>query len=162
MTPHSAIIASCVALGACTVGPDYERPAPVSAENRALQEVKNNENITVKQLPEKWWQLFDDPVLDALVTKSLEHNNDIRIAQANLKQARAALAGERASRLPLSDITASASQDRTAGTDQFPANTDDFYSVGFDASYEVDIFGGASRAIEARGRTIRHRRRRLM
>ncbi|QTD54445.1 efflux transporter outer membrane subunit [Parasphingorhabdus cellanae] len=144
-----AIALACFALGACAVGPDYERPAPLSKENRALLEARNNANITVKQLPDQWWQLFDDPVLDGLVEKALGHNNDIRVAFANLKQARAALFAERASRLPFSEVTASGVQERTAGTNRFPANVDDFYSAGFDASYEVDVFGGVSRAVEA-------------
>ncbi|WP_417622006.1 efflux transporter outer membrane subunit [Parasphingorhabdus sp.] len=143
---------SVITLSACTVGPDYRPPAALPDGSTTLTEARDNSNIVMAELPEKWWQLFDDPVLDRLVDKALRNNMDLRIASANLQRSRALLAEAGAGRLPVTTGSASATRQRTADN---PANgaigpaTMDFFSVGFDASYEIDIFGGVSRSIEA-------------
>lgn len=141
--------AAPLALAACAVGPDYERPAPLSPQASELTAAQGNAQVTAAPLPEHWWRLFDDPVLDRLVEKALAHNTDIRQAQANLKQARALLGAARASILPTSNVTGSATEQRISNPQiQNPIETE-FYQVGFDASYELDLFGRVSRSVEA-------------
>jgi NodT family efflux transporter outer membrane factor (OMF) lipoprotein len=140
--------ASLLALSACAVGPNYHAPKPLPAAETALGEVTGSTALSTEALPAQWWRLFDDPLLDRLVEKALAHNTDVRVAAANLKRARATLGEARAARLPTTDISAQATQSQQrVGTAQVFET--DFYSVGLDASYEVDLFGGVSRSIEA-------------
>lgn len=147
------ITLSVAGLSACTVGPDYRPPAALSDGSATLIEAENSPDITVAELPEKWWRLFDDPVLDRLVDKALRNNIDLRIAAANLQRTRALLAETGAGRLPVTTASSSATRNRTAASSTSAGDSDavtyDYFSVGFDASYEVDLFGGVSRSIEA-------------
>lgn len=147
------IALSLVGLSACTVGPDYRPPAALSDGSATLIETRDNSNIVVAELPERWWQLFDDPILDRLVDKALHNNIDLRIAAANLQRSRALLAETGAGRLPVTTGSSSATRNRTAASSTSAGDSDpvtyDYFSVGFDASYEIDLFGGVSRSIEA-------------
>ena len=152
------LAASLLALSACAVGPDYRAPAPLSPTDSALTAAQGVNGVTDTALPEKWWRLFDDAALDRLVERALAHNTDLRQASANLRRARALLREARAARLPDTTVSASGIEQRIAGSQIQQqsggqggggAFTGDFYQVGFDASYEVDLFGGVSRSIEA-------------
>ncbi|MEG3148589.1 TolC family protein [Sphingomonas sp. ZT3P38] len=147
----SGILAAALALSACTVGPDYTRPATPSASAGGFAETGRTSRVAATPLPDRWWQLYADPVLDRLVTDALAHNTDIRAAAANLARARAVLSEQRGARLPTTDLSAQATRSRTQAfrSPTGQAFETDFYSLGFDASYEVDLFGGVSRAIEA-------------
>ena len=148
-----AVALSVVGLSACTVGPDYRPPAAMSDGSTTLVESQNNVDIAAGELPEKWWQLFDDPILDRLVDKALRNNIDLRIAAANLQRSRALLAEAGAGRLPVTTGSGSATRQRSAtsssASGELAPVTLDYFSVGFDASYEIDLFGGVSRSIEA-------------
>ena len=139
-----AVILSSVALAACTtVGPNYRSPAPTTPSQSPFISAQSPA-FTQNQPPGRWWSLFGDPVLDRLVEQALVANTDLRVAAANLARARAVLRETRAGRLPTTDLSASASYAKQPG---LPADT--IYDAGFDASYQVDLFGGISRAIEA-------------
>ena len=109
-----AVALSVVGLSACTVGPDYRPPAAMSDGSTTLVESQNNVDIAAGELPEKWWQLFDDPILDRLVDKALRNNIDLRIAAANLQRSRALLAEAGAGRLPVTTGSGSATRQRSA------------------------------------------------
>ncbi|WP_336959655.1 efflux transporter outer membrane subunit [Sphingobium aquiterrae] len=140
---------SALALSACAVGPDYKPPASPPPADATLGEAQGSAAITQAALPGQWWRLFEDPLLDGLVEKALAHNNDLRGASANLQRARALLNEAGAARLPTTDASAQATEQRSRALGPQPAFKTDFYSVGFDASYEIDLFGGVSRSIEA-------------
>jgi NodT family efflux transporter outer membrane factor (OMF) lipoprotein len=150
------LILATLALAACAVGPDYHRPAALPPAQVKLQEALENGAVVPTPLPPRWWTLFQDAELDRLVTQALAKNTDLRVASANLQRARALLSEAGAGRLPTSDASARYSRSRTAagaqtatGAPVAQAVTTDFFSLGFDASYEVDLFGGVSRSIEA-------------
>ncbi len=136
-------------LCACAVGPNYQRPAALPPEQVRLTEAIENGAVTPSPLPEQWWQLFKDPELDRLVTQALAKNTDLRVAAANLQRARAVLSEAGAARLPTSTTKAQFSNSRQVVPSIGRTVTNDFFSVGFDASYEIDLFGGVSRSIEA-------------
>lgn len=136
-------------LTACAVGPNYQRPAPLPPEQVRLNEALENGAVTPSELPNQWWQLFKDPELDRLVTQALAKNTDLRVAAANLQRARAVLSEAGAARLPTSSTKAQFSNSRQVVPSIGQTVTNDFFSVGFDASYEVDLFGGVSRSLEA-------------
>ena len=136
-------------LSACAVGPDYKRPAALPPEQVRLTEAIENGAVTPSPLPPQWWQLFKDPELDRLVTQALAKNTDLRVAAANLQRARAVLSEAGAARLPTSGATAQFTNSQQVVPAISRTVSFDFFSVGYDASYEVDLFGGVSRSIEA-------------
>lgn len=136
-------------LAACAVGPNYQRPAPLPPEQVRLNEALDNGAVTPSPLPDQWWHLFKDAELDRLVTQALAKNTDLRAAAANLQRARALLSEAGAARLPTSETTAQYSRSRSRIQSTGQSFTTDYFTLGFDASYEVDLFGGIGRSIEA-------------
>lgn len=146
---HLAALLPALLLAACAVGPDYKRPAALPPEQVRLTEALENGAVTPSPLPDQWWQLFKDPELDRLVTQALAKNTDLRVAAANLQRARSVLSEAGAARLPTSTAKAQFTNSRQVIPALGRTVTNDFFSLGFDASYEVDLFGGISRSIEA-------------
>ena len=152
-------LALAASLSACVVGPDYTRPGEPKAVAAGLNELaRAGKAADTSPLPDHWWQLYNDPVLDRLVSEALAHNADVRVAAANLQRARAALFGEGGARLPSGDLSAQAARQQgnsasgTAfggGAGQVRTFRFDTFQLGFDASYEIDLFGGVTRAVEA-------------
>ena len=142
-------------LAACTVGPDFERPATPTAAGQEFAEGADA-RFAASPLPEGWWRLFEDPALDALVTKALERNTSVREASANLRRSRALIREAKARQLPSLNAQGSANTNQVgvganAGVGFAPPQplTFDFYQLASDASYEIDLFGGVRRSVEA-------------
>ena len=110
----SPVLAALV-LAACAVGPNYH-PAPTPPVAAGRFAASDSIAVSSEPLPEKWWQLYDDPALDALVTEALAANTDLRVATANLRRARALLSETRAQRLPSTSISASATYLKSNGS----------------------------------------------
>ncbi|AUW60154.1 RND transporter [Sphingobium sp. SCG-1] len=139
-----------LALSACAVGPNYRAPAPLPPAQANLGEAVGSPAIATEAVPQKWWRLFNDARLDALVEQALAYNTDVRVASANLRQARALLSQARAGRLPTGTASAQATEQRLAPLNGIPqAIEGEYYQLGYDASYEIDLFGRVSRSIEA-------------
>jgi len=97
-----------------------------------------------------WWKTFGDSTLDALMTRAAQGSLTVQQAQARILQARASLGGAKADQWP--SVNAAASADRSkasqnASSAATAATT--LYQAGFDASWEVDLFGGKRKATEA-------------
>lgn len=143
MTRALALLGA-LALAACaTVGPDYRSPAPKAPAQAGLLGARSPV-FTGDEPPGRWWSLFRDPLLDSLVEEALRANTDLRVAAANLARARAVLREVRSDRLPSTDISAGATYGQEPG-----GNAGDLYAAGIGVSYQLDLFGGISRAIEA-------------
>jgi len=134
---------TALALAGCAVGPNYRSPAPQAPAQSPFVSGQSP-SFTQNQPPGRWWSLFGDPALDRLVEQALAANTDLRVAAANLARSRAVLRETRAGRLPTTDLSASAAYAQQPGL-----SADTVYDAGLDASYQVDLFGGISRAIEA-------------
>lgn len=149
-----SVLLSCVgalALGGCAAGPAYVSPTP-QAPAQAPFVGANDPAFTAEAPPENWWRLFDSPVLDRLVGEALAANTDLRVAAANLEQARALLRETRSARLPSTTVGASGSYGRTSGAVAGvpgPGPEGETYDAGLDISYQLDLFGGIRRGIEA-------------
>jgi len=139
----SFILASLIAtalLSGCTVGPDYVRPdapVPTAFDQADAASAK-------AELPVGVWQSFGDPALDALLAQALRGNTQIAQALARLEESRAISGLSIYSLFPT--VTAAGEGTRTAFSSQdpmsFPGLTKvDTYEVGFDASWEIDLFG---------------------
>lgn len=136
--------AVAVALGGCAaVGPNFRSPAPGAPAQRPFVSAQSPV-FTQDQPPGRWWSLFGDPAIDRIVEQALAANTDLRVAAANLARARAVLHETRAGRLPTTDLSASAAYAKEPGL-----GADTFYDAGIDVSYQLDLFGGIRRAIEA-------------
>ena len=113
--PAFAGMTLAVLLSACTLGPNFHpAPTPTAAAGRFV--AADSIAVSSEPLPARWWQLYDDPVLDALVTEALTANTDVRVATANLRRARAVLSETRSLRLPTTNLSASASYLRSNGS----------------------------------------------
>ncbi|MDB5686096.1 MAG: efflux system outer rane lipoprotein, partial [Rhizorhabdus sp.] len=71
------------ALAGCAVGPDYQPPKSASAAPVAFVSTAPTVDPTLK-LPDDWWRLYQDPVLDRLIARAFAANTDLRVASANL------------------------------------------------------------------------------
>lgn len=141
----------------CAVGPDFKIPeAPVPAEWAGPPPLPA---VTpAEQDLARWWAVFDDKLLASLIQESLESNLDLKFAAARIRQARAARGIAESFLGPTIDATGSYQRSEMAvspstGTGRSTGNTvsvtSSQYFAGFDAAWELDIFGGVRRGIEA-------------
>jgi outer membrane protein TolC len=97
-----------------------------------------------------WWQTFGDATLDALIARATQGSLTVQQAQARILQARATLGSAKADQLPT--VTATASVDRSqqsANKLGYAVSPTTLYQAGFDATWEIDLFGGRRKAAEA-------------
>jgi NodT family efflux transporter outer membrane factor (OMF) lipoprotein len=96
----------------------------------------------------KWWRRFDDDALNRLINDALAGSTDLRLAQASLRQARATRRQAIGDYFPTLTASATPTRSKTArAISSVPQRT--LYDAGFDASWEIDLFGGTRRAVEA-------------
>jgi outer membrane protein, multidrug efflux system len=137
-------------LGACTtVGPDYHEPrTSVSAD---FGELSADGGAATSAPPiAAWWTTFHDATLDALIERAIRANPDLRAAQARVREARAQRGIAAADEYPTVDVVGGGSRARTSGhVGDAPARTSNLFQAGFDAAWEIDVFGGVRRAVEA-------------
>lgn len=137
-----------VLVGCTTVGPDYHAPAlDVPAHwIEADAAMPGGEHDGLRT----WWRALKDPLLDRLVEQALAHNQDLDIALARLRQARAERVQIASAAMP--EISIGAAGDAVRGSKALssqPGGRARTWHLGFDASWELDLFGGTRRAIEA-------------
>src|SRR3954463_5222877 len=142
----TALFAALVLAGCASVGPDYHAPkeAPVTLQGVDASQQKQTD------FQAQWWKQFGDPTLDSLIVRAAKNSPDLKIAVARLNQARAALGTAKSQQIP--DVETGASDPRSRGqqpgfTDQRTTVTQ--YQAGFDAAWELDLFGGIRRSVEA-------------
>jgi NodT family efflux transporter outer membrane factor (OMF) lipoprotein len=151
------IIAGCF-----TVGPDYVRPDVAVSKDWNTQLKGNQKNKEMdKEALVKWWSELGDPKLSRLIEQAVKGNLDLKKAQARIREARARRGVAKAGFFPTLNATGSASRSRSSenlgssvgigGNVDIGSTmmTSDLYAVGFDASWELDIFGGVRRSVEA-------------
>lgn len=137
-------------LGGCTVGPNY-RGAPAVAPNAAHAATFNRapkDIVTASPTVATWWTALNDPELTKLIAAALENSPDIRAAQARLRSSRSNLTEKRRGTLP-SGAGNAAYLHAHLPSETLGIGSIDFYNLGFDATWEVDLFGGTRRSIEA-------------
>ncbi|MGA2402746.1 MAG: efflux transporter outer membrane subunit [Syntrophobacteraceae bacterium] len=151
-------------LGGCAMGPDYTRPAMEAPAKWNEAREKAQPAVALDQTA--WWESFGDPLLSELIVQAVKNNLDVKQAKERVVQARATLASTRASLWPSAtgtgSVTRSKSSENVIGSGAAPANASGvstpissgllystFYDVGFDASWELDVFGGTRRSIES-------------
>jgi len=141
-------------LDGCTVGPNYQRPQP---EAPLRWSEIHGTGVTTEPVGAeiiRWWTLFGDPELDSLIDRAVRSNLDLKIAGARVREARAQRVIAGADAYP--SLSASALYSRTGrsenGTSSSPAGgfaPFDLFQAGFDSAWEMDVFGGVRRSVEA-------------
>jgi len=155
------VLSLSLTLAGCKVGPDYHPPSTevnasfdplpgkASAQPYALTSSSNE--------TAEWWNTLNDPVLNSLIEQAVKANHDVRLAAARVREARARRAVVGAGQYPGIDVNAAESRNRFSKTAApysafnvpgFPWGFD-LYQAGFDASWEMDVFGAVRRSVEA-------------
>lgn len=162
-------IALVGALSACTVGPNFSRPAApstsryVPADEAALSNdagpgAPRQTVVTGAKITADWWTLFRSPQIDELVKAAIAGNRTLEGAKARLASAQEAVLAATGGLYPQVDMSAGIARERVStaslglkpGHFALPPNFN-LYSVGPTASYSLDVFGGIHRLIEQRG-----------
>ena len=134
------------AMSGCAVGPHYKVPQPAAVRYHSA----DPQLLTDAAFDPRWWTQFDDPVLNALVEKSITANTTIRMAQARLAESRAVFDERKLDRYPTvpADASYSYAKQQIPGFFDKPDTINTFRS-GFDASWEIDLFGRVRHGIAA-------------
>lgn len=150
LTRPTIILIAAGFLTACTVGPDYQLPVTATPETFSQSATAQFSNKTVEV---NWWKLFNDLQLSQLVDKTISHNYNLQAAQANLREARALYLHSVVSLAPsVTSRAAYTDQMRSSGSMNnrtFAPRELKLYSTGFDAAWELDLFGRSRRNVEA-------------
>lgn len=161
MIRHFIILALVFFVSSCAVGPDYRRPNVAVPKQWHEVTGKAKPNLT-----DKWWRTFNDKELNRLIEEAVNANLDFKIALERIKQARVQRTATFASGLPSLSARANPSRrlNSIVGGVQPGGNTGggfgvgnqliNIYQMGFDAQWELDLFGGVRRAIEAADATV--------
>jgi NodT family efflux transporter outer membrane factor (OMF) lipoprotein len=141
-------------MAGCRVGPDYRTPAPPAGAEAPLASLDASAD-TPAEVPDAWWQLYSDPLLDQLIAEALTANADLAAADANFAAARQVLAAARGLRYPSSVVAAGGLRGRDATSDEIlefsgrEPKTIWLLDDVFEVAYEVDLFGRVRRSVEA-------------
>jgi len=140
------IVAGCAVVGPDYVPPDTPMPAAwhTPAKSGLVGEHLNKEALV------DWWSILDDPVLTNLVESAVAGNLGLKEARARVREARARRGISEADRFPTIDASGSARLSRSS-EDTGSGSERKLYAAGFDAAWELDVFGGKKRAVEVAG-----------
>lgn len=168
--------AAFLMLCGCTVGPDFYRPrtqTPKAYLSATTATVARNAPSVARPVElEAWWRAFHDPTLDNLVQRGIAANLDLKIAAAHLRQAREVAGAAASAWWPSADVSGSyqrsatttpksssqaasnaGGQSGTAGQTSIDRQdrhiAKSLYQAGFDSVWELDVFGGTRREVEA-------------
>lgn len=163
--PHrlAALSLLCIALAACTVGPDFTRPdVPTNADySREKLTATAGADIDTggaaqrliagMDIPGQWWTLFRSPELNALVEEALRANPNVSAAQAALRQANELVYADQASLFPSVGANLSKTREKVSGASTGAASAPilTLSSASLNVSYAPDVFGGTRRQVES-------------
>ena len=152
----------------CAVGPNYQRPD--RAGPAVWQEAQSDGVNTRAAEVARWWTKFNDPLLNSIVERAVGSNLDLRSAEARVREARALRSVTASGAWPAADVSGSYTRSRTSenafsfrsqgggvGASSFRGDNlgqQDLFRSGFDASWEIDVFGGIRRSVEAADATV--------
>lgn len=150
----------CIALAGCAAPPPFKNLA--APEVPAQWSGAPESSASVEQAAVAWWAIFNDRELDSLIQRAAQSNPDVKLAQARLLEVRARLRVAAASLQPSINATASYARERESANAPAPVlvspggqiesssgQAENLFQAGFDASWEVDLFGARHRFVEA-------------
>ena len=131
--------------GCAAVGPDYRTPETAVPAGWSAFLADGVETRAVRdETLAAWWRQLDDPILAELIDRAALGNLDLRQAESRLRQARAERGGEWSRHFPSVNASGSYSRSRTGS-----GSSAELFQAGLDAAWEIDVFGGTRRAVEA-------------
>jgi outer membrane protein, multidrug efflux system len=156
--PRTRFLLSCACAllsSGCVVGPSYHVPQAALINSSASRQpfvASGDPALSETSVPQSWWHLYEDHRLDEWVEEALRSNTDLRQADANLERSRAALKETQALRQPSVTVNAGVQYAQLAGEQYLqpitpPRST--YYDTGVTVGYDLDLFGGIRRGIEA-------------
>src|SRR5690554_1003369 len=147
-----SLIFIALSLSACAVGPDYTKVEPAAQEEWYATMERGLEATTLQENQlATWWDLFDDPLLSALQQRAIRENLELKTAFSRLQQARISRGISRADHFPSLGAEGHFQRQRNSENLGSPVGGQeiDWYMAGLDASWELDLFGGIRRSVEA-------------
>src|SRR5690348_15766091 len=151
----TSCVISTLLLAGCAVGPNYKRPQVAVPRQWTVAAARGTAATPIEK--DDWWSSFQDPELNSLVERSAKQNLDLKLALERVQEARAARGVARSGYFPSIDGAASATRNRQriivpAGPQKsaiiVPVEYNNFQG-GFAASWELDVFGGIRRSVQA-------------
>ena len=146
----SVVTVPLFALAACTVGPDYKKSPDVAMA------LNWSEPASTAPVDPAWWRSLGDPVLTDLLEAATAHNLDLVVAEAHIREARANRDVAVGGLFPRLNASGSATRNHLSANGEIPvqsipnfARTFNLFDAGFDASWEIDFWGGNRRSVEA-------------
>ncbi len=145
----------------CAVGPNYHQPQTSTPTHWSEPMAGGETNVPAAVTA--WWKTFHDPELDSLINRAVKSNLDLRIARARVLESRAQYGIASANLWPTLDGSSSYTRARESehqpvlGSIPLPPGVpfeNNVYQAGFDASWEIDVFGGKRRGVEAAGAQV--------
>jgi outer membrane protein, multidrug efflux system len=161
MSARSALaLLAALSMAGCMVGPNYTRPdvdAPPSFGELAPAAEPGRSEAVGEGAPTAWWISFGDPLLGSIIERTVKANLTLQQAESRVREARASQRIAAADLWP--QVDASGSYTRARDSKNGPAAIDsgkwhDLFAAGFDANWELDVFGGNRRAVEAADATV--------
>jgi multidrug efflux system outer membrane protein len=140
--------------GCATVGPDYH--PPLTKTGNEWRNDLNQDPSAREADPQTlgvWWTTFNDPELNSLIERALKGNLELKKAQSRVREARARRMAAKGDLFPTLDSSGTASKSRSS-EETGTGKTLDLFTLGFDAQWEVDFFGGGRRTMEAAEATL--------
>jgi NodT family efflux transporter outer membrane factor (OMF) lipoprotein len=146
-----AVTLAAAAMSGCMMGPNYSHPsaeAPQTYKEAAGWKVAQPQDNVPRG---KWWSIFGDAKLDELEAQVDISNQNIKVAEANVRQAQALTQIARAALFPMVNANASATRSKpsTGGSAVNRPGIANTYNVALDASWEIDLWGGIRRNVES-------------
>ncbi len=135
-------IISLIVLGACSVGPDYQQP---DLWEEYKPSFASGEQILSDK---KWYTIFNDEILNQIINHALQNSPDIKTAKSKLRQARYSLNIKKVAFWPMIDAGGAYNYAYAPKYNEF-GDKSDYFKVGLDASWELDIWGGGRRQTES-------------
>ena len=149
------VVCAIAGLCGCTAGPNYVRP-PVETPSAYKEAQAWKQAEPRDERPRgNWWEAFNDPQLDALVTQVAITNQTIKAAEARVREARALTQQARAAFFPIVTANASATRSSSGGgtivgsTVSSSGGVRNNYNVALDVNWEIDLWGRVRRTVEA-------------
>jgi outer membrane protein, multidrug efflux system len=145
-----ALLCAALVLSGCTMGPNYRRPTvAVPTTYRSAVPDSTPQTETASLGDQKWWDIFQDEQLRALIRTALQQNYDVRIAASRILEAKAQLGITRADQFPTLSAGAGIADVRSARSKFLPAFETSTGQVNLSAAWELDFWGKFRRATEA-------------
>ena len=139
-----AFLAACAPVGPNYMPPETETPKQwnTTLEGGLMEQANQHTALS------SWWKTLDDPILTNLIEKAISGNLDLKNARSRVREARARRDIRESRLFPTVDASATATRNRLS-EDRYGGDDYSLYAAGFDAGWEIDVFGGIRRSVEA-------------